>query len=68
VREVAKEIEMEQQQILENLQIKQKMLNERKKTSSSFDVSRQSLISQKENYSQNLNIVDEEPPSNHNTE
>jgi hypothetical protein len=51
VREVAKEIEMEQQQILENLQRKQKMLNERKKTSSSFDVSRQSLISQKENYS-----------------
>ena len=68
MRDVAKEIEMEQQQILENLQRKQKMLNERKKTSSSFDVSRQSLISQKENYSQNLNIVDEEPPSNHNTE
>lgn len=41
---------------------------EKKKSSSSFDISRQSLMSQKENYSQNLNIVDEEPPSNNNTE
>ncbi len=47
-------------------------LNERKemknKSSSSFDISRQSLMSQKESYSQNLNVVDEEPPSNKNTE
>ena len=71
VREVAKEIEIEQQQILANLQRKQMQLNERKerkKSSSSFDISRQSLISQKENNSQNLNIVDEEPPSKNNTE
>jgi len=68
VREVAKEIELEQQQILANLQRKQMQLNERKLTakkrqgsSSSFDIS---LISQKDNnYSQNLNIVDEEPAS-----
>ncbi len=68
MREVAKEIELEQQQILANLQRKQMQLNERKLTakkrqgsSSSFDIS---IISQKDNnYSQNLNIVDEEPAS-----
>ena len=68
VREVAKEIELEQQQILANLQRKQMQLNERKLTtkkrqgsSSSFDIS---IISQKDNnYSKNLNIVAEEPAS-----
>jgi len=63
VRMVAKEIEMEQQQILANMQVKQQELNRRKqqrKANNSFDVTggSSSHINTKEN-TNHLNIIDE---------